>query len=208
MTHHVRSLKNATQGETSWRELRSPPAANDIIDRLVPLSRSLPKRPEEIAALHSTLDLKEPSDLRAAAMLVMLQLGLRKHELVALDVSDVVLVGSVVCVSVKSRRRRDQGKPTFLPVIGGDAKILKAYVTRQHDESAGLTSPLFYNIEHGKTDRMWRSSVNAVSYWLLELRMRARQHLVANNGAPPVSSSKPKPGATRGARSALRHGQL
>ena len=66
MTRHVRSLKNATKAESSWRELRSPPAANDIKHSLVPLSRSLPKSPDEIAVLLTTLDTAQPSELRAA----------------------------------------------------------------------------------------------------------------------------------------------
>ena len=183
MTQHVRSLKNAPTREASWRDLRSPPAANDIKISLVPLSRSLPKSPEEIVALRATLDPKAPSELRALAMLVLLGLGLKKRELVGLDVSDVVLVGAVVCVSVKNRARRAQGKPTFLPVIGGDARVLNAYVTRQHHEAAPLTAPLFYSIEHGQADRMRRITASAVSYWLLELRLRARQRLAKNHRA-------------------------
>lgn len=177
MTQHVRSLKRAAVAPASWRELRSPPAANDVKHTLVPLSRSLPKSAEEIAALRDVLDLKDPTELRAAALLVLLGLGLRKREIVALDVSDVVLVGSVVCVSVRSRARRSRDKDTFLPVIGADAKVLKAYVTRQHDEAAALTSPLFYNMEHGQADRMKRIAASAISYWLLALRLRARQAL-------------------------------
>ena len=180
MTQHVRSLKNPTSREPSWRDLRSPPAANDIRNGLVPLSRSLPRNLEEIALLRATLDPKQPNELRAAAMLVMLGLGLKKRELVALDVSDVVLVGSVVCLSVKSRKRRAQGKQTFLPVIGAEARILKAYITRQHDEAAPLTAPLFYSVEHGQADRLRRITASAVSYWLLELRLRARQLFAEN----------------------------
>lgn len=179
MTLHIRSLKNATKAESSWRELRSPPAANDAHETRVPLSRSLPKTPDEIALLLTTLDLTQPSDLRAAAILVMFGLGLKKRELVALDVSDLVLVGSVVCVTVRSRARGDQRKQTVLPVIGADARVLKAYIVRQHDEAAALTSPLFYSIEHGRVDRMRRITQSSLSYWLLELRLRARQRLAA-----------------------------
>lgn len=208
MTQHVRSLKNATKTESpwlihtlssSWRQLRSPPAANDIKHSLVPLSRSLPKSPDEIAALLATLDASQPSDLRAAAMLVLVGLGLKKRELVALDVSDLVLVGAVVCLSVKSRARRAQGQATFLPVIGKDARVLRAYLTRQHDEAAALTSPLFYSIEHGKVDRLRRITASAVSYWLLELRLRARQQLAENSQTPRVSPNEPKPRRTRSA---------
>ncbi|HVY29082.1 MAG TPA: hypothetical protein VHB79_21135 [Polyangiaceae bacterium] len=177
MTQNVRSLKNVAAAAASWRELRSPTAANDITCSVVPLSRSLPKSAEELKALRAVLDIEQPSELRAAALLVLLGLGLRKHEIVALDVSDVVLVGSVVCVSVRSRARKRRGAPSFLPVIGRDAKVLKRYIFQQHDEAAALTSPLFYNIEHGKSDRMQRIATSAVSYWLLELRLRARQHV-------------------------------
>jgi site-specific recombinase XerC len=204
MTQHIRSFKTAKASPASWQQLRSPPAANDIIDGLIPLSRRLPKNPEELAALRATLDFREPSDLRAAALLVMLSLGLRKHELVGLDLSDVVLVGSVVCVSVVSRRRRQRGKHSFLPVIGADARVLRAYVLRLHEEAAALTSPLFYSIEHGQTDRLRRITVNAVSYWLLEMRMRARQRLAENDRSPRVSPFGRKAKATRGKRSS-RH---
>jgi site-specific recombinase XerD len=180
MTRHVRSFKKLAPAPSTWRELSSPPAANDVALILVPLSRSLPKDPAEISLLRRTLDLKQPSDLRAAALLALLALGLRKHEVVALDLSDLVLVGSVVCVSVRSRRRKDQGKPSFLPVTGQDARVLRQYLTRQHHQTAALTSPLFYGIEHGNDDRRKRITVNALSYWLLEVRLRARQAIAEN----------------------------
>lgn len=200
MTPPVRSLKTAAPSVASWRELSSPPAANDVLDGLVPLSRRLPQTPEEIAVLRATLDPDEPSDLRAAALLAMLALGLRKHEVARLDISDVVMVGAVVCVSVKSRSGLQRGKPTFLPVIGRDARVLKLYLRQQHEEAAALTSPLFYNIEHGQSDRLKRITVNAVSYWLLELRMRARQRLTLADDAPRAWPPKAKAGRTRGAR--------
>lgn len=183
MTSSVRLHKIAALGATPWRELRSPSAANDTVSGLPALSRSLPQDAEEIAQLYATLDLKQPSDLRAAAMLVLLDVGLHKRELVALDVSDIVTIGSVVCVAVKSRARRDKGKQTFLPLKGRGARVLRQYLAKQHEEAAPLTSPLFYNIEHGRPDRLARSSANSVSYWLLELRLRARAAL--KHGARP-----------------------
>jgi hypothetical protein len=199
MTSPVRSRKTATAAVAAWRELRSPKAANDVGGGVPALSRSLPKDPGEIAQLRSTLDLKQPSDLRAAAMLVMLALGLHKRELVALDVSDIVTIGSVVCVAVKSRARRDQGKQTFLPVFGANARMLRLYLSKQQDEAAALTSPLFYNIELGREDRLARVSVSSISYWLLELRFRARAAF-KRGSMSPVSEPKPKLRARRGAR--------
>jgi site-specific recombinase XerD len=177
MTQYVRSFKNANAGAASWRDLSSPPAANDVAVNRVPLSRGLPKDAEEIELLRATLDVAQSSDLRAAALLVMLGLGLHKRDIVQLDVSDVVQVGSVVCVRVASRRASDKGQESFLPVIGADARTLRGYLAQQHDEAADEASPLFYNIEHGQGDRLKRITANAVSYWLLELRLRARQAL-------------------------------
>lgn len=174
MTHRVRSIGSAPSAVAAWRELRSPPAANDTRAGLIPLSRRLPKDPQEIALLRATLDLARASDLRAAALLVMLGLGLRKHEIVALDVADVVSVGAVVCVSVRSRAPETRGERSFLPVMGRDARTLQQYLNQQHDEAASATSPLFYCIEHGRVDRLQRTSANSISYWLLELRLRAR----------------------------------
>ncbi len=182
MTHHVRSFKNVAAAAATWRELSSPPAANDVAVGRVPLSRSLPKDPEELEILRATLDLARGSDLRAAALLVMLGLGLHKRDIVQLDMADVVTVGAVVCVRVSSRLSRGKGgKESFLPVIGPDARVLRAYVSELHDEAAERGSPLFYSIEHGQADRRRRITANAVSYWLLELRLRARQAL--SNGA-------------------------
>jgi len=174
MTRHVRSFRSSPTPAAPWREVCSPPAANDTRPGLIPLSRRLPKDPREIAQLHATLDLSQPADLRAAAMLVMLAQGLRKHELVALDVGDVVTVGTVVCVAVKSRARATRGQPTFLPLTGRDARTLQRYLAQQHAEVAALSSPLFHCIEHGRIDRLQRTSANSISYWLLELRLRAR----------------------------------
>ncbi|HEY6078092.1 MAG TPA: hypothetical protein VIW29_04780 [Polyangiaceae bacterium] len=199
MTHHVRSFGSAPAQAASWRELRSPPAANDTRAGMIPLSRRLPKDPRELAQLHATLDLSQAADLRAAAMLVMLGLGLRKHELVALDVSDVVTVGAVVCVAVKSRARETRGEQTFLPVTGRDARLLRQYLAQQHDEAAALTSPLFHCIEHGRVDRLQRTSANSVSYWLLELRLRARAR-THGVSAPRAATSKRKRTSSVGAR--------
>ena len=198
MTHHVRSFKSVAAASSTWRELSSPPAANDVTLERVPLSRGVPHGAAEIELLRATLDLSRPNDLRAAALLLLLQLGLRKRELVELDISDVVQLGAVMCVRVKSRRQRDHGKQTFLPVIGTDARVLRAYLAQQQDEAAPAWSPLFYNVEHGRADRLRRITANAVSYWLLGLRLRARE-------APSrVSGRGAKARSTRGAGSARR----
>jgi site-specific recombinase XerD len=199
MTSPIRSRKAAAIA--AWRELRSPEAANDVVAGLPALGRSLPRDPHEIAQLRAKLDLKKPSDLRAAAMLVMLTLGLHKRELVALDVSDIVTIGSVVCVAVKNRARRDQGKQRFLPVFGGGARLLRLYLGRQQAEAAALTSPLFYDVQHGREGRLTRASANSISCWLLELRMRAGAE-IKRGRAPHVPAPEAKREAKRGARPA------
>ena len=203
MTSPVRSQKTAAAAAVAWRELRSPEAANDVVAGLPALSRSLPKDPHEIAQLRATLDLKQPSDLRAAAMLVMLKLGLHKRELVALDVSDIVTIGAVVCVAVENRARRDQGKQTFLPVFGAGARVLRLYLGKHRTDAAALTSPLFYDVEHGREVPLARARAraSAIGYFLLELRMRARAAFERDR-APHVPVPKPKSGAKRGARPA------
>ena len=175
MTSPASSHKTRAAAVATWLELRAPAAANDTVARRPALSRGLPKAPGEIARLRATLDLQQPSDLRAAAMLVILALGLHKHELVALDVSDIVTIGSVVCVAAKSRARRAKGKQALLPVFGADARVLRRYLTQQQHEAAALTSPLFYAMERGRDDRLARASVSSVSYWLLELRARVSE---------------------------------
>jgi site-specific recombinase XerD len=174
MTQSVRSFKSSGVARATWHALSSPHAANDTALDPVQLGRSLPKDPRELQALLATLDLKEPRDLRAAALLVMVRLGLRKREIVELDVSDVVMVGRVACLAVRSRKRRGRPEASFLPLLGADSRILARYLARQHHELAPLTAPLFYNVEHGREDRLTRITVNAISYWLFELRLRAR----------------------------------
>lgn len=174
MTKRGFLLKGAAAHSPTWRALPSPPAANDTRAGLVALSRRLPKDPEELAQLRATLDLTRAADLRAAALLVMVGLGLRKREIVALDVADLVMVGAIACVAVRSRARSSRGQDSFLPVRGRDARTLRRYLDEQHLEAAAATSPLFYCIEHGCSDRLQRTSASSISYWLLELRLRAR----------------------------------
>ncbi|MDF3065797.1 MAG: hypothetical protein K0R38_1398 [Polyangiaceae bacterium] len=175
MTFPIRSLKSGGSGAAIWRDLSSPPAANDVALNRVSLSRRLPTDAEEIELLGATLDLASTSDLRAAALLVMVALGLHKRDIVHLNVADVLMVGAAVCVRVRGRRAL--GRETFLPIIGADARTLRTYLSEQHGEAPDGGAPLFYNIEHGRADRRKRITANAVSYWLLELRLRARQVL-------------------------------
>lgn len=185
MTQPVRSFPVAEEGRVSWRAVSSPRVANDAshvaarrraatAKKPLPLGRALPKEPGEVARLLATLDLKQRHDLRAAALLVLMRLGLRKREIVELDVSDVVTIGRLVCLAVKSRVRRAGSGDSFLPVAGANARILARYVASQHDDTAALSDPLFYNVENGRDDRLTRISNNAISYWLFELRLRAR----------------------------------
>ena len=177
MTQPVRSFKSSEAARATWHALRSPDAANDTALDPVRLGRSLPKDPRELSALLATLNLKEPRDLRAAALLVMVRLGLRRREIVELDVSDVVMIGRVACLAVRGRKRRGQAEASFLPLLGADSRILGRYLAQQHHELAPLTAPLFYNVEHGREDRLTRITSSAISYWLFELRLRARARL-------------------------------
>ena len=174
MTQSVRSFKSSEATRSTWHALRSPDAANDTALEPIQLGRSLPKDPRELSALLATLNLKEPRDLRAAALLVMVRLGLRKREIFQLDVSDVVMIGRVACLAVRSRTRRGAAEASFLPLLGADSRVLGRYLAQQHHELAPLTAPLFYNVEHGREDRLTRITVSAISYWLFELRLRAR----------------------------------
>jgi site-specific recombinase XerC len=171
MTRHVRSLGGKSEKTPSWRNLRSPPAANDLTDTTVSLGRALPKDPAELSALRDALELERPTELRAAALLAVLGLGLRKREIVELDCADIVRLGAVICVAVKSRARRDQGRDSFLPVIGEDARSLKAYLASRGERPPRGT-PLFCSVERGPERRI---TVNSINYWLMELRLRARR---------------------------------
>ena len=116
-----------------------------------------------------------------------------------LDGSDIVTIGSVVCVPDKSPARRDTGKLTFFPVYGSNARVLRLYLAKQQNETAALSSPLFYDIEQRREGRLARASMSSISYWLLELRSRARAAFERGSG-PHVAGRKPKLGARRGAR--------
>jgi integrase len=174
MTSSFRAHRKSSNAALVIDDLRSPEPANDTIPRRVSLGRAVPTSPEELEALSEQLDLRQPADLRAAALLVLLELGLRKREIVALDTTDLVRVGNIVCVKVRSRDRSKGAPPGLLPVLGASARTLRSYKIFRR-ASGGDALPLFCNIHHGRRAEGQRITANAINYWLLELRLRARR---------------------------------
>jgi integrase len=174
MTSTFRARRKSQSTALVLDDLHSPEPANDTEEQLVSLGRALPKSAEELRALLRHLDQREPSDLRAAAFLVLVALGLRKREIVALDTTDLVNVGNIVCVKVRSRKRNKGAPPDLLPVLSAQARTLRAYRIFRR-ASSGDATPLFCSIQHGRRAEAKRITANAISYWLLELRLRARR---------------------------------
>jgi integrase len=174
MTSTFRAHRKVPAAALALGELRSPGPANDTESRLVSLGRAVPKSSQELKALAEQLDLRQPADLRAAALLVLLELGLRKREIVALDTADLVRVGNIVCVKVRSRARGKGAPPSLLPVLGAPARTLRSYRIFRR-ASGGDALPLFCSIHHGRRAEGQRITANAINYWLLELRLRARR---------------------------------
>src|SRR5882724_11713903 len=65
---------------------------------------------EVLARLRNTLDLADEDDLRAGAMLAVLCAGVRKNELVALDVGDLREVDGALAVSIRRRRQPSRAR--------------------------------------------------------------------------------------------------
>jgi site-specific recombinase XerD len=125
-----------------------------------------------LSRLRNTLDLTDQDDLRAGAILAVLCAGLRKNELVTLDVRDVSEVDGVLCLYVRRSRGPSRSQERMVPLGADGASLLRRYCIRERLAQQAPDAPLFWTLgRHGRCRRT-RITGHAVNYWLEQLRRR------------------------------------
>ena len=126
-----------------------------------------------LSRLRSSLDLTDEDDLRAGAMLAVLCAGVRKNELVGLDVSDVRETDGVVALNIRHTRTPSRAKERVVLLSAEGAALLRRYWVHERLALHPPEAPLFWTLgRHGRCRRT-RVTGHAVNYWLEQLRRRA-----------------------------------
>ncbi len=122
--------------------------------------------------LAATLDAKDQDDLRAGAIVAVLSAGVRKHELVALDVGDVRDAHGSLSLCVRRTRKGSRARERIVVLGAEHAALLRNYWVREQLALHDSSEPLFWTLgRHGRCRRT-RITGHAVNYWLDQLRRR------------------------------------
>jgi integrase len=126
-----------------------------------------------LTRLLGTLDLSDEDDLRAGAILAVLSAGIRKHELVGLDVSDVREVDGMLSLRVRRTRKGSRARERLVVLGPENAALLRDYWVKGRLGLEDAVAPLFWTLgRHGRCRRT-RITGHAVNYWLEQLRRRS-----------------------------------
>jgi integrase/recombinase XerD len=111
----------------------------------MPLRPTEPFDVAEVRRMRAALDLRRRADVRTAALLVALCLGLRRGEIQRLTVADVILVGGKVCLSVETLKQRANRKRQRLVPLANedDGALLRRYLRQEHGASPESAALLF-----------------------------------------------------------------
>lgn len=111
----------------------------------MPLRPTEPFEVSEIHRMKSALDLRRRADVRNAALLVALCLGLRRGEIQRLTIRDVIVVAGRTCLSVETLKQRSARKRQRLVPIANaaDAALLARYIRQEHGAAPDPSSSLF-----------------------------------------------------------------
>lgn len=129
---------------------------------------------DELERLQAALDLRRRDDVRVGALLAVLSLGLRKHEVVQLAARDVVKVDGVLCLNVQTAKQRGKRRERLVPVPEATrANVLGKYWAQEHGSSREAERPLFFTLgRHGPYERS-RITADTIDYWIAKLCRRA-----------------------------------
>ncbi len=137
----------------------------------------MPARPtepitgDEFARIMARLDKRKREHVRVGALLVALRLGLRRGEIIALQLRDVIEVDGSICFSVRTLKQR-QGKRPFrvVPISdAGAARLLRNYIEREFGRNPEPEAVLFRTLgKHGQC-RVGGLTPRAVNYWVKRL---------------------------------------
>ncbi|HEX3776895.1 MAG TPA: site-specific integrase [Polyangiaceae bacterium] len=167
----TREPANGTKPRPIARVWPSAVHANDA-------PRSTPRRAsaissEEHARMWATLDSSDRDDLRVAALFLLLREGLRKNEIVRLNLGDLSDHGEQIRVVV--RGGGESGRTSRLVEFDDPDRVelLRRYAASEHGEPRDLAAPLFWTLgRHGACRRV-RITSHALSYWVTQLQRRA-----------------------------------
>ncbi len=127
---------------------------------------------ELLSRLRNTLDLSDEDDLRAGAMLAVLCAGVRKNELVGLDIADLREVDGVLGLSIRRTRQPSRAKERIVVLSAECGALLRRYWVHERLALEPANAPLFWTLgRHGRCQRT-RVTGHAVNYWLEQLRRR------------------------------------
>ena len=111
----------------------------------MPLRPTEPFEVADVRRMKAALDLRRRADVRTAALLVALCLGLRQGEIQRLTVADVIVVGGTTCLSVETLKQRSARRRRRLVPIANveDAALLGRYLRQEHGPSPERACLLF-----------------------------------------------------------------
>jgi len=133
-----------------------------------------PIEPDELRRMRQCLDRRRRDDVRVLAMLVALALGLRRGEVIGLNVGDLKTVSGVVCLVVRTLKQRGKRRERLIPVTDPeDAALLARYVRWEHGDGPDPESPLFMTSATRHPFRRTRLTEKAVAYRVKQLTDRA-----------------------------------
>ncbi len=128
---------------------------------------------EELSRMWQTLDLNDRDDVRVAALFILLREGLRKNEIVRLNLADLTDQGGTLHLRVEGslENARDGRVVRFENPLHNS--ILRHYLALEHRETQYLDSPLFWTLGRHGTCKRVRITSHALSYWVTQLQRRA-----------------------------------
>jgi len=126
---------------------------------------------DDLRAIRETLDLRRKDDVRAAALIMVLRLGLRRGEICALNVGDVRKHQNQAVLYVKTLKRKNKGD-RLLPLSTGNEALIDKYLQQYH-AAATLEDPLFSTSAKHYPFKIRRATPKMISYWTEALKKRA-----------------------------------
>jgi integrase len=162
------SSAHAAPASRTW-----PRASNTNDERRATPGRARAVSEEELARMWQTLDLSDRDDVRVAALFILLREGLRKNEIVRLNLGDLSDTSDTLCLRVQGAR--ENGREARVVSLEHPAKtaILRSYLAFEHKETQYQDAPLFWTLGRHGTCRRVRITSHALSYWVTQLQRRA-----------------------------------
>jgi integrase/recombinase XerD len=141
----------------------------------------MPARPtepvtgDEFARMMGCLDRRKREHARVGALLVALRVGLRRGEIIELQVRDVIAVDGSLCLSVRTLKQKRGKRLVRVVPIADDrsAHLLRAYMEREHGRDPMPESPLFRTLGKHGTCTVGDLTPRAVGYWVKRLAQHA-----------------------------------